>query len=146
MTYLSPTAGGTQYGEGVGASYRAEIVEAGDGVRLRPADDATIPTELNEVHLLGLAIALAMGAAGYEHHPEPRDAENQTIDALLAGEVSMPWRMARPPSGGAPPPSSGTPPPSGEARQSSGAAQASHLVCDRSDGAAWRCRIEPAQQ
>jgi hypothetical protein len=110
---------------GVAARYRAEIVEAGDGVRLRPADDATIPTELNEVHLLGLAIALAMGAAGYEHHPEPRDAENQTIDALLAGEVTMPWRTARPASGNA---------------------QATHVVCDRSDSGSWRCRIEPAPQ
>jgi hypothetical protein len=105
----------------VAARYSAEIVEeAGGAVRLRPADGTAIPTELNEVHLLGLAIALAMGAAGYQHHPEPRDPDI-TIDALLTGDVAMPWQG---PSGG------GT--------------QASRIVCDRSDSAAWRCRIEPA--
>jgi hypothetical protein len=113
----------TKYGEVVAARYRAEIVEVGHGVRLHPVDEASIPTEPNEAHLLGLAIALAMGAAGYKHHPEPRDPENQTIDGLLAGEVSMPWRIARPPGGEAP---------------------ASRLVCDRSDSAGWRCQIEPA--
>ena len=102
------------------ARYRAEIVEeAGHGVRLRPTDGTAAPAELNEVHLLGLAVALAMGAAGYEHHPQPRNADI-TIDALLAGEVSMPWQ-----------------PPSGRAA-------GSRIVCERSDSAAWRCRIEPA--
>jgi hypothetical protein len=105
----------------VAAKYSAEIVEeAGQGVRLRPADGAAVPTELNEVHLLGLAVALAMGAAGYEHHPQPRDPDI-TIDTLLAGEVAMPWQK---PSGGQAP--------------------ASRIVCERSDSAAWRCRIEPA--
>jgi hypothetical protein len=106
----------------VAARYTAEIVEeaGGGGVRLRPTDGTAIPTELNEIHLLGLAIALAMGAAGYEHHPEPRDPD-LTIDTLLTGEVTMPWQ-----------------------RPAGGGAQASRVVCERSDSAAWRCRIEPA--
>jgi hypothetical protein len=104
----------------VAARYSAEIVEeAGHGVRLRPTDGTTVPTELNEVHLLGLAIALAMGAAGYEHHPEPRNPDI-TIDTLLTGDVAMPWQK-----------------PSGEG------ASASRIVCERSDSAAWRCHIEP---
>ncbi len=104
--------------------YSAEIVEAGDGVRLRPAGDASIPTDLTEVHLLGLAIALAMGAAGYEHHPQPRDPESQTIDGLLAGEVTMPWRMTRAAAG----------------------AGATRVVCGRSDTGSWKCRVEAADQ
>jgi hypothetical protein len=104
----------------VAGGYSAEIVDAGDGVRLRPAGDASIPADLNEVHLLGLAIALAMGAAGYEHHPQPRDPESQTIDGLLAGEVTMPWRRA-----------------GGEA--------GARVVCDRSDSGSWKCRVEAGQ-
>lgn len=111
-----------KYGEGVADGYRAEIVEADDGVRLRPAGDASIPTDVNEIHLLGLAIALAMGAAGYEHHPRPRDPESQTIDGLLAGEVTMPWRMT------------------------GGGAGAARVVCDRSDAGSWKCRVEAAGQ
>jgi hypothetical protein len=107
----------------VSASYRAEIVEAGQGVRLRPEDETAIPDDMNEVHLLGLAIALAMGAAGYEHHPQPRDPENQTVDGLLAGEVTMPWRLVQP---------------------AAGSSSASHVVCDRSDSGSWKCRVEPA--
>lgn len=107
-----------QYGEGVAARYTAEIVEeAGSGTRLRPTDGTAAPTELNEIHLLGLAVALAMGAAGYVHHPQPRDRDI-TIDALLAGEVAMPWH--RPAGRGG-----------------------SRIVCERSDSA-WQCRIEPA--
>jgi hypothetical protein len=107
---------------GVAARYSAEIVEEAGGVRLRPTGDGAVPAEPNEVHLLGLAIALTMGSAGYEHHPEPRDPDI-TIDALLTGEVKMPWRR---PSGGAGP--------------------ASRIVCERSDSSAWRCRLEPAGQ
>jgi hypothetical protein len=108
----------------VAEGYRAEIVEAGDGVRLKPAGDASIPTDLTEVHLLGLAIALAMGAAGYEHHAEPRDPERQTIDGLLAGEVTMPWRMTRPAAG----------------------AGAARVVCQRSGAGSWKCRVEAGGQ
>jgi hypothetical protein len=126
MPDIAPARHREQYGEGVAGGYSAEIVEAGDGVRLRPAGDASIPTDLTEVHLLGLAIALAMGAAGYEHHPRPRDPESQTIDGLLAGEVTMPWRMARPPAGGE--------------------AGAARVVCDRSGAGSWKCRVEAAGQ
>jgi hypothetical protein len=104
------------------ATYTAEIVEvAASGMRLRPVAGSTVPTEPNEVNLLGLAIALAMGAAGYEHHPEPRDPEIQTIGGLLTGDATMPWRVRRP---------RGT------------EAGALYVVCDNSDSATWRCRIE----
>lgn len=100
----------------VAARYVAEIVEAGHGVRLRPTVDSAVPTDPTEVNLLGLAIALAMGAAGYQHHPEPRDPELQTIDALLAGDATMPWQPGQP---------GGTP----------------QVVCEKPDDAPWRCRI-----
>ena len=104
------------------ATYTAEIVEAaGSGIGLRPAAGSTIPTEPSEVNLLGLAIALAMGAAGYEHHAEPRDPEIQTIGGLLTGDVTMPWRVSRPPAS---------------------EAGALYVVCDRSDSGTWKCRIE----
>lgn len=118
---MSPSGGARTSTVGlVAASYRADIAEEAGGVRLRPTDGTAVPTEPNEVHLLGLAIALTMGSAGYEHHPEPRDPEI-TIDALLTGEASMPWQ-----------------------RRSGGDPAASRIVCERSDSAAWRCRIEPA--
>lgn len=100
----------------VAGRYIAEIAEVGDGVRLKPTADSTVPTDPTEVNLLGLAIALAMGAAGYEHHPEPRDPEVQTIDALLAGDATMPWQPSQP----------------------GGKAQ---VVCEKPDDAPWRCRI-----
>jgi hypothetical protein len=74
-------------------AYVARIVEVpGRGLRLEPAEGSTAPDQPTEVNLLGMAAALALGAAGYEHHPETRDAELQTLDALLAGEAVMPWR------------------------------------------------------
>jgi hypothetical protein len=109
----------------VAARYSAEVISAGDGVRLQPADGTEIPTDETQVHLLGLAIALAMGAAGYEHHPRPRDPDDQTIDRLLTGEATMPWQVA-----GA----------------YGGAATATHVVCDRSGSGSWKCHVQPAGQ
>jgi hypothetical protein len=72
--------------------YIARIVDVPEhGIRLEPTPDSTTPEQANEVNLLGLAVALALGSAGYHHHPEPRDPDLQTLDALLAGEVTMPW-------------------------------------------------------
>jgi hypothetical protein len=100
-------------------SYTAEIADVPDqGVRLRPTDPAAIPAEPSEANLLALAIALAMGAADYEHHPEPRDPGIQTIDGLLAGDTTMPWR----PAGGQHP--------------------GHYLVCERSGSASWRCHVQ----
>ena len=101
------------------SSYTAEIVGVpGHGVRLRPADPAAIPAEPSEANLLALAIALAMGAADYEHHPEARDPGIQTIDGLLAGDAAMPWQ----PAGGQNP--------------------GHYLVCERSGSASWRCHVQ----
>jgi hypothetical protein len=100
-------------------TYTAEIADVPDqGVRLRPTDPAAIPADPSEANLLALAIALAMGAADYEHHPEPRDPGIQTIDGLLAGDTTMPWR----PAGGQHP--------------------GHYLVCERSGSASWRCHVQ----
>ncbi|MEV6411461.1 hypothetical protein [Kribbella sp. NPDC051718] len=73
-------------------SYVARIVDVPDhGIRLEPADGTDRPDEPNATNLLAMSVALALGAAGYRHHPEPRDPELQTLDALLAGESVMPW-------------------------------------------------------
>ncbi|MEU4192126.1 hypothetical protein AB0E69_09520 [Kribbella sp. NPDC026611] len=75
--------------------YVARIVEVPDrGIKLEPEEGTTIPDQPTEVNLLGMAIALALGAAGYQHHAEPRDTELQTLDALLSGDAVMPWRAA----------------------------------------------------
>jgi len=75
--------------------YIARIVDVPDhGIRLEPTSDSTAPHQADEVNLLGLAVALALGSAGYHHHPEPRDPELHTLDALLAGDVTMPWLSA----------------------------------------------------
>jgi hypothetical protein len=75
------------------SSYVARIVDVPDhGIRLEPTEDTVAPEQPTEVNLLGTAIALALGAAGYHHHPEPRDPELQTLDTLLSGEAVMPWR------------------------------------------------------
>ena len=81
-------------------TYAAKVVEVpGEGIRLVPTRDSALPEQPNDVNLLGMSVALALGAAAYEHHPAPRDPELQTLDALLAGETTMPWR-ARPGRGG----------------------------------------------
>jgi hypothetical protein len=75
--------------------YVARIVEVPEhGIKLETAEGATVPEEPTEVNLLGMAIALALGAAGYRHHAEQRDAELQTLDTLLSGEAVMPWKPA----------------------------------------------------
>jgi hypothetical protein len=74
-------------------TYVARIVDVpGSGLRLEPAEGSVAPDQPTEVNLLGMAVALALGAAGYKHHSETRDPELQTLDALLAGEAVMPWR------------------------------------------------------
>ncbi|HET6987462.1 MAG TPA: hypothetical protein VFI00_12645 [Kribbella sp.] len=75
--------------------YVARIVEVPDhGIKLEPAEGSVAPDEPTEVNLLGMAIALALGAAGYRHHTEQRDPELQTLAALLSGDAVMPWRPA----------------------------------------------------
>ncbi|MEV6899287.1 hypothetical protein [Amycolatopsis sp. NPDC051372] len=101
-------------------SYTAAIVPSPEaGVRLRP-EGGELPTDANDVNLLGMAIALALGRAGYEHHPEPRNPQLQTLDALIAGDTVMPW--LRP----------------------GGATDEQQLTCTRGAGGAWRCEVTPA--
>ena len=105
-------------------SYTADIIDVpSHGIRLRPEQGADVPRAPSEQNLLALAIALALGAAGYEHHPEPRDPGLQTIDALLEGHTTAPWRAG--------PAASSNGPPAGHA-----------VVCQRSKSAAWSCRVE----
>jgi hypothetical protein len=76
--------------------YAARVIEVPDeGIRLEPTPDSAAPEQPTEVNLLGMAIARALGAASYEHHPAPRNPEVQTIEALLAGEATMPWCAPR---------------------------------------------------
>ena len=108
-------------------SYTADIIDVpSHGIRLRPEDGADVPRAPSEQNLLALAIALALGAAGYEHHPEPRDPGLQTIDALLEGHTTAPWR-----SGPAGRDDGSGDPPTGHA-----------VVCQRSKSAAWSCHVE----
>jgi hypothetical protein len=102
----------------VTGSYTAEIIDVpGRGIRLEPESAAHIPQQPSEQNLLALAIAMALGTAGYEHHPEPRDPGLQTIDALLDGSTTAPWRAA-------------------------GGTAAEHaVVCERRAGGAWRCQV-----
>ncbi|GAA1564575.1 MULTISPECIES: hypothetical protein [Kribbella] len=73
--------------------YVARIVEVPEhGIKLEPVDGTTVPEQPTEVNLLGMAIALALGAAGYRHHAEQRDPGLQTLDALIAGDAIMPWK------------------------------------------------------
>jgi hypothetical protein len=73
-------------------SYVARIIDVPDhGIRLEPTEDSILPDQPTQTNLLGLAVALALGASGYHHHPEPRDPELHTLEALLAGAVVMPW-------------------------------------------------------
>jgi hypothetical protein len=101
--------------------YVARIVEVPDhGIRLEPGEDAVVPEQPTEVNLLGMAIALALGAAGYRHHAEQRDPELQTLDALLAGEAVMPWKPAE--TGGT-----------------------AYMVCELNDGRPT-CEVRPAAE
>jgi hypothetical protein len=85
------------------SKYVARIVEVPDhGIKLEPLADSVAPEQPTEVNLLGMAIALALGAAGYRHHAQQRDPELQTIDALLSGEAVMPWRASASRSSDAP--------------------------------------------
>ena len=99
--------------------YVARIVEVPDhGIKLEPAPDSVAPEEPTGVNLLGMAIALALGAAGYRHHAEQRDPELQTLDMLLTGDAVMPWRPAEE--------STGTP----------------YIVCELNDGRPT-CEVRP---
>lgn len=102
--------------------YVARVVDVpDDGIRLEPAEGSVVPDEPNAVNLLGMAVALALGAADYEHHPEPRNPELQTIAALLAGDAVMPWRA---PAG-----------------QSHPAGTGPFVVCERSAAGAFACHL-----
>lgn len=106
-------------------SYTADIIDVpSHGIRLRPEHGADVPRAPSEQNLLALAIAMALGAAGYEHHPEPRDPGLQTIDALLEGHTTAPWRAV---------PADGNGPAAGPAHT---------VVCRRSKSAAWSCHVE----
>jgi hypothetical protein len=72
---------------------------------------------------------MALGAAGYEHHPEPRDPGLQTIDALLEGHTTAPWRASQ--GGGGDGSGGGAAGPAGHA-----------VVCQRSKSASWSCHVE----
>ena len=103
------------------SKYVARIVEVPDqGIKLEPVADSIAPEQPTEVNLLGMAIALALGAAGYRHHAEQRDPELQTLDALLSGDAVMPWRAT----------GSGSP------------SEASYVVCDLTDGPPT-CEVRP---
>jgi hypothetical protein len=109
----------------VTGSYTADIIDVpSHGIRLRPEHGADVPRAPSEQNLLALAIAMALGAAGYEHHPEPRDPGLQTIDALLEGHTTAPWRAVR---------ADGNGPAAGPAHT---------VVCRRSKSAAWSCHVE----
>jgi hypothetical protein len=104
------------------SSYAARLVEVHDeGIRLEPRAGSAIPDQPGDVNLLVLAVVLALGAANYEHHPKPRNPQIQTLEALLSGQATMPWRAARP------------------GHDQSAQPQ---VVCERADSAAWRCRVE----
>ncbi|MGW6280131.1 hypothetical protein [Kribbella sp. NPDC055071] len=101
--------------------YVAQIVEVPEhGIKLVPAEGSVAPDEPTEVNLLGMAIALALGAAGYRHHTEQRDPELQTLDALLTGDAVMPWRPSE--AGGTP-----------------------HIVCELNDGRPT-CEVRPTAE
>ena len=109
-------------------SYTADIIDVpSHGIRLRPEQGADVPRAPSEQNLLALAIAMALGAAGYEHHPESRDPGLQTIDALLEGHTTAPWRAGQ--AGG------------GDGSAAAGPAGQA-VVCRRSKSASWSCHVE----
>jgi len=99
----------------VAATYSARIVTMPDGVRLQPVNPTNVPDNPYDVNLLALAVALSMGAAGYQHHPEPRDPQLD-LDELLQGTVTMPWIA----------PSTGEP----------------LIVCERTSEGTWHCDLQ----
>jgi len=97
--------------------YAAKIYEvAGEGIRFEPDEESAFPSEVNAMHLLVLGIALALGRAGYDHHPTPRNPTIQTIEGVLDGQAVLPWRP---------------PPGSTDAR----------IVCDIDQAGMPRCRV-----
>jgi hypothetical protein len=104
------------------SSYAARLIEVPEeGIRLEPRADSAIPDQPGEVNLLALAVVLALGAADYEHHPEPRNPQIQTLDALLSGQATMPWRAAR---------------------AGYGQDAQPYVLCERTGSATWKCRVE----
>jgi hypothetical protein len=87
---------------------------------LQPESGTAVPTDPSDVNLLALAVAMALGAADYEHHPEPRSSEMQSLEGMLAGETAIPWR-----------PGPARRDPAGEAI----------LICERQPSSTWKCRI-----
>jgi hypothetical protein len=105
-------------------TYDARVLDIpGEGIRLEPTRESAVPEKPNDVNLLGMAVALTLGASGYEHHPEPRDPELQTLDALLAGEATMPWRARA-------------------AEQTRAADAVPHVVCKRTANGAFSCEVQ----
>ena len=107
--------------------YSARIIEVPDhGIRLEPTEESSLPDRPSDVNLLVLAIALALGSEGYQHHPEPRDPELQTLDALLAGDAVMPWRLE---------------PPVGET-DAADPSETPVIVCERSATGVAKCHVQ----
>ncbi|MGW3243932.1 hypothetical protein [Streptomyces sp. NPDC001070] len=105
--------------------YAARVIEVPDeGIRLQPTEATVPPEQPTEVNLLGMAIALALGAADYEHHPAPRDPRLQTLDALLTGEAVMPWRAR-----------TGATAPAGEA------GTVPYVECERTGAGVFTCAV-----
>lgn len=72
--------------------YAAKICEVpGEGIRFEPDEESAVSSGVNAMHLLVLGIALALGRAGYDHHPSPRDPAIQTIEGVLDGQAVLPW-------------------------------------------------------
>jgi hypothetical protein len=100
----------------VSDNFTAQLVEIADeGVRLAPTLDTVVPDDPSEVNLLALAVLHALGLAGWQHHPTPRDPKVQTLRGALAGEVSLPWQP--------------------------GASSAGYVVCERQPSSVWICRL-----
>lgn len=102
--------------------YAARIVEVPhSGIRLEPLAGSVPPVQPNDLNLLAMAVALALGQAGYEHHPAPRDVRVQTVEGLLAGEAVMPWRR----------------------RDAEAGRSGPIVICEVADSGVARCRVEP---
>src|SRR3954466_7190410 len=100
--------------------YVATIVKVpGYGIRLEPAAGSVTPAQVDDMHLLVLAVAFALGRGGYDHHPEPRDPAAQTLEGVLDGTSVLPWWTASDP-------------------------MRDVIVCDLGDKGMPRCRLIPA--